>query len=79
MWTPSVGEELSCFQENHNPYDGYAVCVRKDGFVVGDVPRENSSVPFFLLLKRGGKITAEVTGPHKNRGLDTKTLPELLK
>ena len=40
IWTPYVGEELFLEQEQGNQHDFYATTVKKNGVVVGRVPRE---------------------------------------
>ena len=35
VWTPTNGEELLCKMEPNNIKDNYAVCVQKDGVIVG--------------------------------------------
>ena len=42
----------------------YATTVKKDGSVVGRVPRELSKL-FWTFLSKGGQITSEVTGKRK--------------
>ena len=63
-----MNEVLLCEIEPNNPYDRHAVSVKKAGEIVGHIPRENSKV-FKFFIRRGGHITATVTGPKVNRGL----------
>ena len=35
VWTPTIGEKLLCKMEPDNIKDKYAVCVQKDGVIVG--------------------------------------------
>ena len=45
VWTPYVGEELSLEQEHGNSHDFfYETTVKKDGLIVGRVPRELSKL-----------------------------------
>ena len=70
VWTPYVGEELSLEQERGNSHDFYATTVKRDGLVIGRVPRELSKL-FWTFLSKGGQITSEVTGKRKRgRGLE---------
>ena len=39
MWTPYIGEQLSCAVDSGNSEDPYAVAVQKDGETIGHVPR----------------------------------------
>ena len=49
VWTPAIGEEFVCRQERDNDHDRHAVSVHKEGDdVLGHLPREISSVAFFL-------------------------------
>jgi hypothetical protein len=68
IWSPEIGEEVTCTIEENNHHDKFAVCVLKNDVVVGHVPLENSRVCYFF-LKRGGRIIANVTGHHRNRGV----------
>lgn len=48
----------------------FATTVKKDGLVVGRVPRELSKL-FWTFLSNGGQISSEVTGRRKRgRGLE---------
>ena len=64
VWNPSVGETVNCEREGRNPEYPYAVALRKDGIIVGHVPRTISCV-CTLFLRRGGAIQCTVTGPRK--------------
>ena len=55
VWNPSVGETVNCECEGRNPEDPYAVALRKDGIIVGHVPR-TISCACTLFLRRGGAI-----------------------
>ena len=67
-WEPILTEVLICEIEPDNMYDKHAVAVKKEGRIVGHVPMENSKV-FKFFLRRGGHITATLTGNKINRGL----------
>lgn len=67
-WEPKMNELLVCETEPGNMYDKHAVAVKRDGEIIGHVPMEHSKVYKFF-LKRGGRVTATVTGPKINQGL----------
>ena len=64
MFTGEFGvvlkETLQCTREQGNSNDHYAVAVKKDGVIVGHIPRKISRVTF-LFLKRGGSLQCTVT------------------
>ena len=65
VWTPSIGEELSCQCEENNLSDLYVLAVKNDAStVVGHVPRM-VSVVCSLFLHRGGTIVCQVTGSRR--------------
>ena len=64
IWEAYYGELLSCSREIGNVYDPFAVCVQKDGDVVGHVPRKISAV-CSLFLRRNGTIHCKVTGSRR--------------
>ena len=51
VWYSSVGELLVCEIENSNRYDSNAVAIKKNGNIVGHVPR-NISLACTLFLRR---------------------------
>ena len=55
-------------QESSNPRERYAVSVQKDRQIVGHLPR-NISRLCSLFIRRGGTVTATVTG-EKRRSTD---------
>ena len=61
VWEAAVGEVLACEREPRNAEDKYAVAVKKDGTIVGHLPRKVSRV-CSLFLRRGGHIRCTVTG-----------------
>ena len=72
IWTPVIGEVLSCKRERGNPTDIWAVGVFKHQKLVGHVPRELAN-RFSLALRDGASITARITGKRENkrrRGLE---------
>ena len=41
-WQPVVGEELNCTHERDNPFDLFAIAIKKStGETVGHLPMEN--------------------------------------
>ena len=46
IWTTVISEELPCEREYYNGHDPYAVAVKKDGVVVGHLPRTHSAMFF---------------------------------
>ena len=60
IWTPYINEELVCAIEEGNTHDPYAVAVKKEGQIVGHVPRIISAA-CSLFLRRSGTISATVT------------------
>ena len=67
IWEAVVGEVLVCEREPRNTADRYAVAVKKDGTIIGHLPRKVSRV-CSLLLRRGGIIQCIVTGPRRFSG-----------
>ncbi len=67
IWTAAVGEVLACEREPRNTTDRYAVAVKKDGTVIGHLPRKVSRV-CSLFLRRGGTIQCAVTGRRMYSG-----------
>ena len=64
IWTPAVGEHLSCERETANTEDPYAVAVKRRSTVVGHVPRKMSAA-CALFLERGGTISCTVSGSRR--------------
>ena len=44
IWDAAIGEVLACEREPRNVEDRYAVAVKKDGTVIGHLPRTLSRV-----------------------------------
>ena len=51
IWEAAVGEVLACEREPRNATDRYAVAVKKDGTIIGHLPRKVSRV-CSLFLRR---------------------------
>lgn len=64
IWAAAVGEELVCEREARNSTDRYAVAVKKDGTIIGHLPRKISRV-CSLFLRRGGVIRCTVSGTRR--------------
>jgi len=69
VWTPLLGELLSCTRELGNAHDIFAVRVTKEGVIVGHVPKKISST-CSLFISTGGVISCEVTDPHRRYSRD---------
>ena len=67
IWEAAVGEILVCEREPRNAADRYAVAVKKDGMIIGHLPRKVSRV-CSLFLRRGGIIHCKVTGRRRYSG-----------
>ena len=65
IWTPSVGEKLPLVTEVGNLHDKYAVCIKKDGEIVGHVPRGISRTVWYFINHNGIGI-CEITGKRKH-------------
>ena len=63
-WDAIIGEELPCERETGNERDRYAVAIKKDGTIIGHLPRKISR-PCSLFLRRGNSITCRVTGHRR--------------
>ena len=63
-----MGEKLPCREESNNIHDMYAVSVERECLgecsIVGHVPKAIST-PSHLFLRKGGKITCEMSGPRE--------------
>ena len=68
VWDAVIGEELQCERKRDNERDRYAVAVKKDGKIIGHLPRKISR-PCSLFLRRGNEITCRVTG-HRRYSID---------
>lgn len=75
IWEPKIDEEVNGHIEDNNDYDKFAVAFLKNKKIVGHVPLEYSKVCNFF-LKRGGHITAKITGKRENNncGLELPAL-----
>lgn len=68
VWAAAVGEVLICQREPENASDRYAVAVKREGTIVGHLPRKMTRV-CSLFIRRGGSITCTVTG-HRRYSAD---------
>jgi len=68
IWTPEIGEELTCRREVGNIYDLHAVAVIRGNAIVGHVPH-TISMPCNVFIRRGGVIHCIITG-HRQYSLD---------
>ena len=68
IWQPVVGEMLLLRKEPTNIKDRLAVCVQKEGQVVGHVPRNLAPLLFYFLDRDVCKGFAEVTAVPLNHG-----------
>ena len=65
IWDAAIdGENLECFREVGNIHDPSAVAIRKDGSVVGHVPRALSAVCSSFIC-HGGLILCRVSGSRR--------------
>ena len=70
VWAAAVGEVLICERESDNASDRYTVAVKREGTIVGHLPRKMTRVHVCsLFLRRGGSITCIVTG-HRRYSAD---------
>ena len=67
VWVASSGDILQCVRELSNRHDPYAVSVKKDGTIVGYVPRKISTI-CSLFLRRGGSIQCTIVGSRRYSG-----------
>ena len=67
FWKPIENERLTCFYEDGNPYDRFAIkTVTSNGATVGHLPKEISRVTKFF-LDRGAFMQVELTSKHYRR------------
>ena len=64
IWEANYGKLLSCVRETGNVFDPFAVCVQKDGDIVGHVPRKISAI-CSLFMRQNGTIHCKVTGSRR--------------
>ena len=64
VWRAVVGETLACERGPRNEHDRYAVAVKKDGQIIGHLPRIVSRV-CSLFMRRGGSIHCTVSGTRR--------------
>ena len=63
-WTAGIGEVLSCARDRGNREDPYAVAIKKEGSVVGHVPRAISCI-CTIFIRKHGTITCTITGTRR--------------
>ena len=52
-WQPVVAEELNCMYKRDNPFDLFAIAIKKTtGEIEGHLPMENSRVTKYLMDRR---------------------------
>ena len=68
IWTPEIGEELTCRREVGNIHDLHAVAVLRGSDVVGHVPR-TISTPCNVFIRKGGVISCIISG-HRQYSVD---------
>ena len=64
VWDAPIGEALLCEREVGNVHDTFAVAIKKDGKVVGHCSRKISAL-CSIFIRRGSKITCQVTGRRR--------------
>ena len=64
VWHVIIGEELQCERELDNESDRYAVAMKKDGTIIGHLPRAISRA-CLLFLRRGNSISCCVAGHRR--------------
>ena len=64
VWTPFIGERLSCTRKRSNTEDPFAVTIKRGTETVGHVPHTISCV-CTLFLRQRGSISCEVTGSSR--------------
>ena len=69
VWVPVMDEMFSCFREDGNPHDPFAMKVTKAGITVGHLPNKISSTCSLFILD-GGSISCKVMNPHRRYSSD---------
>ena len=64
IWTAALGKRIGCERELLNANDRYAVALKKDGAVIGHLPKKISRI-CSLFIRRGGTIECTVTGTRR--------------
>ena len=62
IWDAAIGEDLVCKREPSNEHDRYTVAIKKDGVIIGHLPRKISRS---LFLRRESSISCRVAGPTR--------------
>ena len=68
IWRPSVGEILELKREPTNAKDVLAVCIQKDGVVVGHMPRNLAPLVLYFLDRPLNTGLVEINGVPLKRG-----------
>lgn len=68
IWDPAIDEVLRLENEPTNAQDRRAVAVKKNGQIVGHVPKGFSSAVFYFLNRPCNKGVVKITGAKVNRG-----------
>ena len=73
LWKPFINEELTTAMEPKNVVDKYAVCVKKNNVIVGNVPlgkdgRFAKMIFYFLRADRYAECKVIITGKEVNFG-----------
>ena len=63
IWKAVVGETLVCMREPQNVHDKYAIAVKKDGTVIGHLPRSVSC--WFAVVKERRQYSLHSHGKAK--------------
>ena len=86
VWTPISNEVLQTRREPENPADKYAVCVLKDGKVVGHLKKGSNgrfaeTIFYFLRSDTYAKCYVKITGKPENladgEGMQVPCMQEL--
>ena len=65
IWAAAMGEQIGCIREPLNVMDRYAVALKKDGAVIGHLPKKILRI-CSLFITSGGTIECIVTGTRRN-------------
>ena len=73
IWVPKIGETLSTEREPGNSKDKYAVCVKKNEYIVGHLPLGKTgnfakTIFYFLRADKYSICEVEITGKPVNLG-----------
>ena len=73
LWNPLIGDFLSCEREPDNPMDKYAIFVKKENKILGNLPLGKSgkfpkTISYFLRADELSSYKIVVTGKLVNLG-----------